>query len=569
MKVIETSMQRPASVPRSLRMDRWRGLTSCKAGVVVPIAYFPLLREDAISGTINVSVRMQETVLPLLNGVRCKVMAHLFPNTADARFSSLEQLNASYRNEANFGGQPTPPFVDTVAFPASSAIYDALGVHQGGVVQVNRLIVYAYNAIVNARRQSRTNKLPARGGNDNTLAQAFWHDPNRWNIVPDFDSALIEGIVPLSGQAPVTGIGIQDGTAQTPFVGVLRETDKLAPTTGLTLMSAATASSVGVAGGGTTAANFWPEIFADLGINSDYGVGMSLANLAMVQKTQAFARLREQYVGVNEDFVIDLLMSGISVPPSQLFEPILLGSGVGQFGMMERHATDFANLDKSYTTGMVNISVPVRTPPINPGGLVLVTLEIVPESLPELGADPFLEIDNPAKYPDFVDDTLDPEKVEYVPNRHIDAYHNSPDAIFGYQPLNARWNRDFARLGGKYLDGNVPSTSEERYRFWQVRPTNPTLAEDFYLCPSPFPHDVFADSAADPFEVTTLATMRISGLTVFGPALNENVDAYEDTQRGVDTGRLQQSAQGLVEAEPEAPVQSPASNKKGDDDAAV
>ncbi|AXH74663.1 MAG: major capsid protein [Microviridae sp.] len=548
MRITEQTIERAAPVPRSMRMDRWRGLTSCKAGVIVPLAYFPLLREDAISGTVNVSVRMQETVLPLLNGVRCKVMAHLFANSADERFSSLEELNASYRNEPNFAGRPTVPFVDQAVYNGTSEIHKTLGVHQVVGSQINRVLFTAYNTIVNTRRQTRSKHLPSRALTDNTLAQAFWHDPNRWEIVPDFDVAMIEGLVPLTGEAPVSGIGIDTRMAQVPGALTVKETGYQDVGTsswnkGILITGA---QSAAVYGKGSTAADFWPEIYAEMG-----GVSLSLQNLHMVEKTQTFARLRDQYSGNNPAYIIDLLMSGISVPPSQLRDPVLLGTAVGMFGMQERHASDYANLDKSLTTGTLSLSVPIRVPPINPGGIVLVTMEIVPESLPELGADPFLEVLNPGQYPDYVDDTLDPEKISVVPNREIDVFHSSPNGVFGYQRLNAKWNRDFARIGGKYIDGATPSISEERYRFWQVRPTDPDLTEDFYLCPAPFPHDVFADSEADPFEVTTLANMTISGLTVFGPRLEEDRDSFEQTAAGVDTGRVDQSA---TTATIEAPI---------------
>lgn len=544
MKVVETSVQSPANVRKSLRKDKWRGLTSCKAGVVVPLAYFPLLREDRISGTVNVTVRMEETVKPLLNAVRCKVMAHLFPYSADNRFSGLEQMNASYMKQADFGGSPPPAFFASAVHNPTSELSKVLGLHAPVGRGINLAVHRAYNEIVNMRRASRSKNIPLLGDSQANLAEAFWQNPNYWHIVPDFDHAMIEGelTVPLTGQVPVLGIAVPTAnTYPNPSTG-LSETGGPA-TDGNWSDSATTApgATPRIRQDGT---NPWPGIFAEL---ADGGATISMANMELAKQTAAFARMRDAYKGANDEYIIDMLMDGLRVPDAMLKAPILLGVKSGVFGMQERHAADYANLDQSYTTGEVRLSVPVRTPSINPGGVVLVTMEIVPESLPELGFDPFLSIVDTDDLPSYVKDFLDPEKVEIVRNEEIDAYHSAPTGVFGYAPLNSRWNRDSAHLGGKFLDAETPSISEERYRVWQVRVTDPNLDTDFYLCPRPFPHDVFADTAADPFEVVTIADMSVVGNTVFGPRLAEMHSSYDEVLAEVDQGRIVQPGQAEAE----------------------
>ncbi|WNK14237.1 MAG: major capsid protein [Microvirus sp.] len=562
MKIVEGALQTPRNVERTTRLDRWRGLTSVRAGVINPVAFFPLLREDAISGRINVQIKMQETVKPLLNGVRVKVMAHLVPFTTAGGFWSLEQLNASYEKEADYAGSAPPPFIPVAAVPASSELYNKLGIHLKAGLMHSTYLVRAYNSLINARRKTRSELLPTRGQNDHRLAQAFWADPNRYEIVPDFDAPLLEGAVPLNGVLEVDGFGVRAAASGAITAGeVFRQGsrdvtyDKSIPTT-------STNTGIRVKTPGTAIGSAYSDVTVDLG-----GGFVNIADMEAVRKTQAYARLREVYAGYNDDYIIDLLMDGISVPQASLYEPILLGSATGVFGMMERHATDYENLDKSLTTGMVSLSINVRTPPINPGGVVLVTCEIVPESLPELGVDPFLTILDQEEWPHSVRDELDPEKVEIVDNSEIDAYHSQPDGVFGYTRLNYRWMRDFARIGGKFIDGATPSVSEERYRIWQVRPTDPDLTDDFYLCPTPFPHDVFADTAADPFEVVTLGTMQIRGRTVIGPRLNENVGAFEDILSEVDFDRVADKVAGaVVSQQPAQPEGSSAAAAAAGDD---
>ena len=42
------------------------------------------------------------------------------------------------------------------------------------------------------------------------------------------------------------------------------------------------------------------------------------------------------------------------------------------------------------------------------------------------------------------------EPVDMVLNRRIDARHTAPTGLYGYEPMNDKWNRDFTRLGGDF-----------------------------------------------------------------------------------------------------------------------
>ncbi len=532
MRVEETVSQAPISVERSVRGDEIRGLTSCRAGKIVPLAFFPVLREDQLNGRLNIRFRMAETVHPLANAVNVVVHAHFVPYSAFARFQGMDELNRSYKGIPEAHNSQVIPFVQTINFDKAAALWKTLGVHWKQGTPINSAVVEAYNTLVNFRRKARSKSLAQRTLTDTTLAAAFWRNPLMWHIVPDYESALLDGDVALSftqPKVPVSGVGgwkqggitIKDALGNaipTPLVEGVRNDN---------------ASGVQVAHNASNVA----QVFAEM---ASAGAKVSLANLKLAEKTAAFAKLREQYKGWSEDHLIGLLMSGIRVPDEALREPVLLARESTVFGYSERHATDGASLAKSVTTGETALSVPIRLPATNVGGVVLVTCEIVPEQLFERIRDRFLGITGPAQFPDFLRDYLDPDKVEVVQNQYVDVEHGVPTGTFGYAPLNHAWKRSFARIGGRYYRPNPDTFIEDRQRFWSVEKLNPALNTDFYLV-GDLPHTVFADSAADPFEILTLGSVSIVGNTVFGEGLKENDGNYAAVDAVVDKTRVVQS----------------------------
>lgn len=542
MKLGETISALPIEVEKSIRGEEIRALTSARAGKIVPVAYVPLLREDRVSrGSVNLRLKMAETVHPLMNAINVTAMAHFVPFSAFERFDGMDQFNRSYRGVNEPRGAATPiPFFTTMAFSSAAEIWKTLGVHWPAGSNINAAPIEAYNTLVNFRRKARSEKLALRTLSDTTLAAAFWKNPNLYHIVPDFDQAMQDGQVQLAfadASLPlnVSSLPVRNLYYRSATTGDLAVAEAAAYTGGSAkpgsgnlkpVYSTTSVPSVDLS-------NVWTEM-------TSAGAAISLANIDLAKKTAAFAKLREQYAGMDDDHLIDLLMQGIRVPDEALRQPILLDRQSTIFGYSERHATDGANLDQSVTTGETAVSLNFRTPPMNTGGIILITVEIVPEQLFERMQDVFLAADAPADLPDFTRDFLDPEKVEVVPNAFVDVLHGTPAGTFGYAPLNHRWKRSLTRIGGRYYRPTTAGFVEDRQRFWSVEQLNPALTTDFYLVPASLPHTVFADSAADPFEILTLGGVEIIGNTVFGAVLDEDRGDYEAVAAKVDETRIQQ-----------------------------
>lgn len=520
----------PIATPRTMRRHSARGITSLPAGKMVPISAFPLLREDAVrSGRLRFSFESMETAEVLMNAINVRVMAYLVPFLALERFNgSMDQLNLSYQGKPPLEGEEVVPFIETAAFGVHKAnkVYQYLGLHGRETQPVNTAYLESYNAIWNFRAENRSPDLSLRTRLQTDLAPAFWaHDQFR-HIVPDFDQAVIDGEVPLSvanGKLPVFGIGRggstgwrTDGT----FYQSGGETATASPTSRWTDNGA---SERNLSAREDPNNPGFLDVFAEL---TDQGITVSLSNIELARKTQAFARLRQQY-NAHDDWIINMLMDGISIPEQAFKQPMLLADRRTVFGMAKRYATDSGNLTESVVNGATFLDMSIQVPRIGTGGVVMVVAEITPDQLFERQEDPFLHTVDHETLPQYLRDTLDPEKVDVVKNGRIDTDHATPSATFGYEPMNARWNIDAPRVGGRFYRPVVDGAfDEDRQRIWSVETANPTLSTDFYLCTN-MNTKPFVVSNQDPFEVVTQGDLYIEGNTVFGGHLVEATDDYE------------------------------------------
>lgn len=525
----------PIATPRTMRRQSMRGITSLPAGKMVPIGAFALLREDAVrSGRLRFSFEMMETAEILMNAVNVRVMAYLVPMLALDRFNgSMDQLNLSYQGKPPLEGEAVVPYIEAAAFGAhgSNKVYEYLGLHGRTDQLVNTAYLEAYNQIWNFRAKNRSPDLELRTRLATTLAPAFWsHDMFR-HIVPDFDQAAIDGEVPLNvvdSKMPVRGIGLVSNHANWAPVG-----SSIRTTEGSVTAPAAVAGGPGWTGfdQSTTNPSVYvkdistrvPDIFAELSQN---GITVSLSNIELARKTQAFALLRQQY-NAHDDWIINLLMDGISIPEQAFKQPMLLADKTTTFGMAKRYASDSGNLTESVVNGATFLDMSLQLPRIGVGGVVMIVAEVTPDQLFERQEDPFLHTTDHEALPQYLRDTLDPEKVDVVKCGRVDVDHNTPDATFGYEPLNARWNVNIPRIGGKFYRPKVNAGfDEDRQRIWAVETMNPKLSTDFYLCTN-IHTKPFVVTNQDPFEAVTQGEVFIEGSTVFGGHLVEATDDYE------------------------------------------
>jgi len=552
MRMTELLTTTPIAQRRSVRGLKKRILTSFDAGKIIPLSYEWLHREDAVQSgrvRINVQSEMFADGMPM-NGIAVNVYAHAVSQACYERFGgSIDEVNKSYAKENGAAGSVIPFFesnkywngtsvienstganYDSLTFGTGDqgAFFQTLGIHTQAT-NLNTTVVEAYNAIVNHRRKARSKSLPLRNAFDYTLAEAFWLNTGYNDIVSDFDAKLLDGEVSLQGltfQAPIKSLTANNG---------------------------ASASATASADGSVASGNWGPsqnggivdegdyylfdEIFAELSTGGN--ATMSLADLDQARKTVAYAKLRSKYDWIESEFVIDLLMQGITIPSLLQTQPILIGKKSTMLNFNERFATDGANLDTKVANGSATIDMNISTPRMPYGAVIMYTMEVVPEQLWERSKDPFLYTTDTDILPNSLRDTLDPQKVQTVKADTLDVNHNTPNSTFGYQPLNNQWKMDCVRVGGKFYRPANDAFTEDRQKIWGCETLNPTLSESHYLVKD-LHKKIFSDQVADSFTATLMSDLKVSGNTVFGTSLLE-ADAssdYDTITSQVDSSRI-------------------------------
>lgn len=541
----------PMRTPRTRRNHPISVMTSFQPGQCVPVWASEMLREEQMRGAISINVEMQETRELLANKVMMRATAYVVPWLAFERFEgSRDQFDRSYMNEPQVEGGDVVPFIENQPFgtPANNTVHRALGLHAKSTDQINTMYLEAYNIIANFRRKNRSRDISQRTRLDQTLAEAFWLDGRFAHVVPDFDQAVIDGEVALSmvagGKVPVMGLGLENksGTvfASDTFTTVAQSDGSVGPMTGYktkTVPAAAGEAALVVKQGGNL--NGMPDIYAEL---QDAGITVSLANIAMARKAQWFAKIREKFEGYDDEYIIDMLMSGLSIPDQHLKQPILIADQTVTFGQVKRYATDASNLTVSAVSGGASVSFDLNVPKLATGGVVMVIVEVMPQQLFERQQDPFFHLktsNHRAQLPDYLRDELDPEKVDVVLNKQIDTDHGVPDGVFGFWPLNAKWTSFGPRIGGKfYRPAADLATDTVRQRFWAYENKDSVLAEDFYLVQG-LHNKPFLDNTSHPFELAAQGGLVMTGDTVFGGLLVEATNNYEEVMSKAPVERIE------------------------------
>lgn len=527
----------PVMHNKSVRYDRLVAMTSGRAGKVIPVDYIPVLRGDSASGRIGIDLELAEMPRPLLNGVMVNVQAWFVPKTAHPQFAGPDEFMHSYQGmpikALGAADRTPPPFYYTLAgadivTAAGSEFFQTLGIHIPAGSSINTDLIDAFNLIYNFRLAAHSSRLQRKQysvenlANALALPRAFWPSGRFSRVVPDYEAALVVGSLDLditAGQLPINGIMRKGGavnTAQDAFY-------------------LSTADWFITGSGGPNLDNGlainWPQLYADM---AGQVIGTTLADVDKAREVQAFAKLRTAYAGNdatgfdNDDAIVATLMQGFQVPQDLYKRPWLLDSKRVGVGFAERHATDAANLDQSVTQGRASAILSVNLPAVDSGGLIIVTVELLPERLDERMSDEWLMTTTVDDLPDAMRDRLRTSPVDEVPTRRIDAKATLPAALYGYEPMNDRWNREFTRLGGAFYQASPTAPwTEQRSAIWQTSIVDPTFSEDHWLAPADFPHNVFSDTLADAFEAVVRHDITILGLTQIGETLVENSDDYE------------------------------------------
>lgn len=508
--------QTPVQYSRDTRPDAGVIVTSGRAGKVTPLGFVPLFPGDSMGGQASVSITLREMPKPILNAVQARFQAWFVPRSALPQFSGLDEYIFAYQGQQikalGAADRAAPSLYDTVSTGAiaalqSSELIKAVGLHLAASTAVNTDYIDAFNLVYNFRLAAHSKNLTRRdyyqedAATSVTLPPAFWPSNAFGHIIPDYETALVKGSLELdmiAGRLPVSGLG-HEGQTYGQVNSTVYETDGTGSTTYANSFLADNSPNNVLKIEEDPNNSGFPGIYAEL---AGQTIPTSLIDIDKARTTQAFAKLRSSYQGADgsgfrpDDALIGHMMQGLSVPPELYNKPWMLDSQIVTFGLVERHATDAANLDDSSTTGEAEAVLALNVPKSETGGIVVYTVEVFPERYHERASDEYLYCVDRASMPDPERDLQRTLPVDSVLNRRVDALHTTPAGVYGYEGMNMRWHRQgFTRMGGEYRQ-DVPGTpvATARFNVWHPDLVNPSLNVDHYLCPTAFSHDVFLDT---------------------------------------------------------------------------
>lgn len=534
--MVRQAMQ-PVTFDRTTRPDEGVLVTSGEPGKVICAGHVPVLRGDSASGSVSVMVDLAEMPRPLANAVRCKVQAWFVPKAAFPQFTGYDEFMHSYQGEVikqlGAADRTPPPFFETATVTtaiAGSELYKTLGIHLLEGETINLDLPTAFVSAYNFRLEAASSKLTRRSYPSEDMAEAlafpaaFWPKNHFSEVVADYERALLVGAMDLeltSGELPIRGLFAADPMTS--------PTTRLMQADG-SLTDSAVRSSFALVGQAVTPSeisSIWAEMAGAV-------MTSSLADIEKSRTTQAYAKLRAAYAGnnangfVNDDALIAELMQGFSVPDHLFKRPWLLDTRDVVFGMVERHATDAANLDSSVSQGTAQARLSINLPRQETGGEIFFTVEVLPERIYERQSDEALYSTSTSHLPDALRDIQIVEPVDEVLNRRLDVRHTAPNSLYGYEPMNNRWRRNTTRLGGSFYQSDPANPFvEQRAAIWQPAIVDPVYTADHFLAPQPFPKTVFADTTKPAMEIVVQHSITISGITQFGDMLMEASDDFD------------------------------------------
>jgi len=541
----------PVTFNQTVRSDNQQVLTSGLAGKVIPVACVPFLRGDSAAGRMSFNLQLAEMPKPLENQVMARVQAWVVPRPALPQFESTAEYQHSYQETdiTKMGASARTPAAlfgtvgtGAIAAAQSSAFFISLGICLQPSTEINVDYIDAYNLVQNFRIAAHSTKITRYDYYSEDavtslqLKPAIW-PPNRvHSIVPDYEQALVVGgldLDVLAGSLPISGAGLSNIGA-TPVSTPVKSTggvDESITSWKIDNTTAAGNARLHVEEDPDNAG--YPNLYAEM---AGATIGTSLADIDKARTSNAFAKLRASYAGTNfsgynnDDVIVSELMQGFRVDDELFNRPWLIDSKTVLFGMNERHATDAANLDDSVSTGSAGVELSINVPRMEYGGILIATVEVMPERLYPRQSDEYLYQTAPNDLPNALRDAQIVEPVDTVLNREIDTLHTTPNGIFGYQPLNGKWKREYTRLGGEFRALTPGATvTAARTAIWQPEYIDPVFTSDHWLCPSPFPQDVFSVPDDHCVNIAVDQRITISGLTQFGDELVEDNSDYIET----------------------------------------
>lgn len=448
-------------------------LLSCDMGELVPVGLVEVLPGDTFQHAMSALVRVSPLLAPVMHPVKVRVHHWFVPHRLV--WDSWEDFITGGPN--GFDASTFPTIAEASGFAVGS-LGDYLGCPTGVAnFAVSALPFRAYNLIWNEwyRDQDLQTALTisTASGVDTTTSRALQNaawEKDYFTSARPWTQKGPEVTIPLTGDAPVLGIGKQNATFASTGPTTFRESD--GTTTDYSNYSNINVASpnelFAVQQDGTTG---YPNIRADLS-------GVTAASVNDLRLALALQRYEEARARYGSRYTEYLRYLGVRSSDARLQRPEYLGGGKQTIQFSEVLQTS-PTTDGDDEVGVGNIKGhgigALRSNRyrrfFEEHGYVITLLSVLPRTMYVQGSPRTF---NRRTKEDFWQRELQHIGQQEVLNKEIYAAGASPDGVFGYQDRYDEYRRMESTIGGQFR-----TTALDYWHMARIFASAPTLNASF------------------------------------------------------------------------------------------
>lgn len=425
-------------------------LFTCDMGELVPCGLIEVLPGDSVQQSTSAFVRCQPLLAPLMHRVEMSIHHWFVPHRLT--WESWEDFITGGPDGMDASVFPTVELDTTTGAEGTLADYLGIPTVDAGTLEVSALPFRAYNLIWNEwyRDQDLQTAVAVDLGDGADATTSLdllfrgWEKDYFTSSRP-WTQKGPEVSIPLTGNAPVKGIGVADGVSFT--VGstpsVRQSGDTVAAAMGPSYRAFDSNSYIK---GATASAGSFPDIFADLS-------GVSAADINSLRLAFALQRYEEARARYGSRYTEYLAYLGVRSSDARLQRPEYLGGGKApvQFSEVLQTSpndpgTDQDGIGNLFGHGIGAVRSNRYRRFFEEHGYVLSFFSVMPKTMYVQGVK---RTWNRRTKEDFWQRELEHIGQQEVLNKEVYWKHATPGGVFGYQDRYDEYRREENTVAGE------------------------------------------------------------------------------------------------------------------------
>lgn len=451
-------------------------LLSCDMGRLIPINITEVLPGDTLQQATSALVRASPLLAPVMHPVQVRIHHWYVPMRLV--WEDFEDFITGGPDGQDVSELPTVTLSYSAGSPPTGnniigGLPDYLGIPPAiDGLEVNAMPFRAYNLIFNEwyRDQDLTTEraISIESGADNTteigVVNCAW-EKDYFTSARPWEQKGPSINIPLSGDAPVTGIGIHSGAGGTMATGNIQETVGDPKS----YLFRPTNQNPGVSVRVTDSAGKTPEIYADLS-------GVTAININQLREALALQRYSEARARYGSRYVEYLRYLGVRSSDARLARPEYLGGGKNtiQFSEVLQTAEGSDPVGEMRGHGIAAVRSNRYRRFFEEHGYVISLMSVRPKTI---YTQSLARIWNRRIKEDFWQRELQHIGQQEVLKKEVKADHADAEGIFGYQDRYDEYRRAESTVAGEFRTSML-----DFWHFARTFGTDPALNNDFVTC---------------------------------------------------------------------------------------